>query len=214
MSELVLEAEFASGVTATDHIVHGVVDSTSEKDSQNNAFLTVGADGFKVAGIKDEIAAEITTEIAKLDATAGTQTVAADKHVAVEVVEADGKVTAVTVTESDIASASALTAEIAARKAVDGQTGDTYTANDTSALISGATSLNDADVKLNAALVELSGKVNSNEVVSGNGISVTAQNSKTQVAVRHGSVDGLTDALTFNNNGDLAFTGIIDAGVY
>lgn len=52
ISSLVLEAEFASGVTATDHVVHGVVDSTSEKGSSNNSFLTVGADGFKVDGIK------------------------------------------------------------------------------------------------------------------------------------------------------------------
>ena len=37
MSELVLETEFGSGVTVTDHVAHGVVDPTSE------AFLTVGA---------------------------------------------------------------------------------------------------------------------------------------------------------------------------
>ena len=61
MSELVLEAEFASGVTATDHIVHGVVDPTSEKNSGNTAsFLTVGKDGFKVDGIKNEIINRIT----------------------------------------------------------------------------------------------------------------------------------------------------------
>lgn len=211
MSELVLEAEFASGVTVTDHIVHGVVDSTSEKDSQNNAFLTVGADGFKVAGIKAEIAAEI----AKLDATAGTQTVAADKHVAVEVVEADGKVTAVTVTESDIASASDLTAEIAARKAVDGVNGDAYTADTNAHYISGASTLFGADQALDTAMYELSGKVNSNEVVQGDGITVDTTGAQTEVSVRHGSVDGqLTDALTFNANGDLAFTGIIDAGTY
>ena len=59
MSELVLETEFGSGVTVTDHVAHGVVDSTSEKDSSNNAFLTVGANGFKVDGIKAEIEAKI-----------------------------------------------------------------------------------------------------------------------------------------------------------
>lgn len=67
MSELVLETEFASGVTVTDHIAHGVVDSTSEKDSQSTPadFLTVGAGGFKVSGIKDEI----DRKIAALDNT-------------------------------------------------------------------------------------------------------------------------------------------------
>ena len=61
-----------------------------------------------------------------------------------------------TIGENDIASASALTAEIAARKAVDGQNGDTYAANAGTNYISAATSLNDADVKLDAALKSLS----------------------------------------------------------
>ena len=67
MSELVLEAEFDSGVTATNGVVHGVVDSASEKDSQSTPadFLTVGAGGFKVSGIKDEI----DRKIAALDNT-------------------------------------------------------------------------------------------------------------------------------------------------
>lgn len=103
MSELVLEAEFASGVTATDHIVHGVVDSSSEKDSQNIDFLSVGGAGFKVSGIKDEIERKINA----LDAEATG--VSSDGRVTVVVGEADGKVSGVTVTLSDIASASALT---------------------------------------------------------------------------------------------------------
>ena len=49
----------------------------------------------------------------------------------------------------------ALDAEIAARKAVDGQNGDTYSANTSANYISGATSLNDADIKLNDALASL-----------------------------------------------------------
>ena len=49
--------------------------------------------------------------------------------------------------------------EIAARKAVDGQSGDTYAANAKANYISAATSLNDADVKLDAALKGVSGKV-------------------------------------------------------
>ena len=106
ISSLVLEAEFASGVTAIDHVVRGVVDSASEKDSNNDSFLTVGTDGFKVDGIKDEIDAKI----AALDATGGTQTIATDKHVAVEVIETDGKITTVTVVEDNIADADDLAA--------------------------------------------------------------------------------------------------------
>lgn len=68
----------------------------------------------------------------------------------------DGSVT-YTIDLADVASATALTAEIAARKAVDGQNGDTYAANTNANFISNATSLNDADVKLDAAIKALSG---------------------------------------------------------
>lgn len=102
MSSLVLEAEFASGVTVTDHIAHGVVDSTSE------SFLTVGAGGFKLSGVQIAINSAVTSGLNSLDATAGTTTIESGKHVAVQVVEKDGKVTAVTTTESDIASKSDL----------------------------------------------------------------------------------------------------------
>lgn len=85
ISSLVLEAEFASGVTVTNHVAHGVVDSTSEKDESNVAFLTVGADGFKVSGIKDAI----DTKINKLDVT-GDTAVAGQYVAAIE--ETDGLV--------------------------------------------------------------------------------------------------------------------------
>lgn len=62
MSQLVLEQEFASGVGVTNHVVHGVVDQTSEE------FLTVGADGFKLSGVQDAI------DAAETAATAYTQT--------------------------------------------------------------------------------------------------------------------------------------------
>lgn len=63
----------------------------------------------------------------------------------------DGSVT-YTVNLTDVASKAALNAEIAARKAVDGQTGDTYAKNGDTNYISDASSLNDADVKLDVAL--------------------------------------------------------------
>lgn len=244
MSALVLESEFASGVTVTNNIAHGVVDPNSE------TFLTVGADGFKLAGVQDAI----NNAISALDAsvtggtTAGTKT---NGHVQVVVDEADGKLTAVTVNEANIAdadkladlsekavtevassndsiaatlsaatngtkhldiitdaskikmtgftNASAITDitesssvtdafkkvdevitekaetisaalndlettkaektdlndEIVARKKVDGQNGDTYSANTNANYISEATSLNDADIKLDIALKAL-----------------------------------------------------------
>ena len=252
LSQLILETEFASGVTFSNGVAHGVVDSTSEKDSSKKSFLTVGADGFKVDGIKGEI----DTKINALNATVGSTDVEGGKHVAVQVVEDVGKLTALTVTETDIASKSlldglsgktvtevassnnsieatlsdaadktkhldiitdaskikmsgftkadaftkitesssvtdallevdkvitekaevistalngleatkaektALDAEIKARKAVDGQNGDTYAANTNVNYIGNAKSLNDADIKLDAALKALDDKIN------------------------------------------------------
>lgn len=157
VSTFLVESEFASGVTSTDHIVHGVVDTASEKDESEVDFLTVGGGGFKVSGIKDAI----DTKINKLDADVSGKS--ADEHVSVEVVEADGKVTAVIVTTNNIASAQALSDEIAARKAVDGQNGSTYAANTNAHYISAATSLNDADVKIDAIIGEESDTVFSSE---------------------------------------------------
>lgn len=57
-----------------------------------------------------------------------------------------------TVNLTDVASKTALDAEIAARKAVDGQTGEAYVANANSNYISGVNSLNAADVQLDAIL--------------------------------------------------------------
>ena len=77
-------------------------------------------DGKEVA---DKVAAftnaRIREEIAKLDATAGGTTIAEGNHVAVQVVETDGKITGVNVNEKDIASAIALTTETSERKAAD-----------------------------------------------------------------------------------------------
>ena len=79
MSELVLETEFGSGVTVTNHVAHGVVDPTSE------TFLTVGADGFKLDGVQDAI----DTAISGLDVT--TDVAVAGQYVAA-IEETDGLV--------------------------------------------------------------------------------------------------------------------------
>ena len=101
VSALLVEAEFQSGVTATSAgIVRGVVDSTSE------GFLTVGANGFKLDGVQDAIDNAVGTAISGLDATV---TSTSGTFVDVTVDEKDGKITAVTVTEDNIAAADKLT---------------------------------------------------------------------------------------------------------
>ena len=109
VSKFLVESEFASGVTVdATGVVHGVVDTNSEKDSQATPvdFLTVGENGFKVSGIKNEIDRKINA----LDATGGTTTIDTNKHVAVQVVEENGLITAVNVNESNIADADDLAA--------------------------------------------------------------------------------------------------------
>lgn len=107
ISSLVLEAEFASGLTIENHVARGVVDPQSEKDSQNTPvdFLTVGADGFKVSGIKDEIDRKLANVVADLDATVTGET--ANQHITISIEELDGKLvqSGLTITESNIANA-------------------------------------------------------------------------------------------------------------
>lgn len=310
LSHLVLESEFASGVTSTNGVAHGVVDPTSEKDSSNDSFLTVGADGFKVNGIKGEISTKINTlnttvsgesadkkvnvkvtetngvitavgvigtdiasaqgladEItargnadaelsnrlgddvttintasAQLSALSGTSAdasgvtsvngakkyaqqyadekvaaVVADldanvsgnsTHVTVGVTEVNGVITAVSVSESNIANAGDLTAEIEARKAVDGQDGDKYAANTNVNYIGNAKSLNDADIKLDAALKKVDDAMLTG-VVAGNGITVSDKGNKSQIIdVKINNDGGIV------NDGTGLHLGTIDCGVY
>jgi hypothetical protein len=138
ISSLVLEAEFASGVTITDHVAHGVVDPTSE------AFLTVGADGFKLSGVQDAI----DTAVNALDAdVSGNST-----HVTVGVEEVDGVITAVTVSEDNIANADDL-AELS------GKTVTAITSNNGSitATIDDAVGNKSYNVETDASKIKMSG---------------------------------------------------------
>lgn len=91
----------------------------------------------------DAAKAAATTKVAK-DAQANHLTLTSSTA-------ADGSVT-YTIGESDIASKTDLDAEIAARKAVDGQAGQTYVANADANYINNVDSLNAADVRLDAIL--------------------------------------------------------------
>ena len=320
ISVFITEQEFASGVTfdSTENKVKGVVDPASEKNSGNTAFLTVGADGFKVNGIKQEIIDRINELDASVTggATAGTAT---SNHIQVVVDEADGKLTAVTVTETNIAdktkleelsaktvteiassnasisavssstadgtvkydvvtdaskikmsgftaaesgfteieqfssvteafkavetyvldneevvsnslndlneridelsggTTSGLTEEIAERRRIEGQNGSAYTANVSSSYISGATSLNDADVKLDAALKSLSDATVNEVQVNGVALAETSNAVNVQISAAAGTgaanspitvdTDSSTGAVTLKLEG-------LDCGTY
>ena len=254
VSSLVLEAEFASGVTVTNHIAHGVVDPDSE------TFLTVGGAGFKLSGVQNAIDAKVNAldvtgdtaaagkYVAAIEQTDGvvavktranvseavlnnyakesdasavaaTDTInqaisklenqvdAAKAAATTKVVEGtdagnnmtitsatsatDGSVT-YTVNLTDVASKAALDAEIAARKAVDGQNGDTYAANSNANYISEATSLNDADVKLDAAIkAEETARIAAIEALDSVGSASTTGHYLTSVTI----TDGLISAV-------------------
>lgn len=117
-----VEAEGDAYITATAegnkvkvgaNVQNLTITTTSGADSTIAGVEKSLVDGKEVA---DKVAsftnARIREEIAKLDATVGGTTVAEGKHVAVQVVETDGKITAVNVNENDIASEKALDAEV------------------------------------------------------------------------------------------------------
>lgn len=144
-----------------------VVKSVNTKTPTNGAVTVGGGDialtGYSKGSSADPVAAADTVNAAigklenQIDAAKAAATAVehanGNTHVTVtsSTDTTTGKVT-YTVNETNIADADDLTAEIAARKAVDGQSGDTYAANSNANYISVATSLNSADVLLDTAL--------------------------------------------------------------
>ena len=152
MSALVLESEFASGVTVTNNIAHGVVDQSSEK------FLTVGADGFKLAGVQDAI----NTAINGLDSDVSGNSV----HVTVGVKEVDGKLTAVTVNKANIADADDLEALSGKTVTEVASSNDSITANPSLA----ADGTKHLDIITDASKIKMTG-FTSTDVLSGIAVS-------------------------------------------
>ena len=215
------ESEFKDGLLVDNHQVKVKIDASSEVDSKDKPapFLTVGPDGLKLSGVKEEITRKIEAldvtdaaedgkyvsavnetdgkvsmtranvsdavlngyskgekpastvitatdklkdAIAKLEhqidnakAAATTKVVEgtdAGNNMSIVPTTGDDKSVTYTVNLTDVASKAALDAEIAARKAVDGQDGPDYVANANSNYIKAVDSLNAADVQLDAIL--------------------------------------------------------------
>ena len=120
-----------------------------KKDAESESFLSVGPNGVKVSGVQTAI------DTAKTKATSEVAIGDTETHITVTSSDATDGHKVYTIASADVASATDLTNEIAARKAVDGQSGDKYAANTTATYIKDATSLNDADVKLDTAVAAL-----------------------------------------------------------
>lgn len=151
-----------------DHVgVSGIsISDTNEisikiADGNEGNFLKLDAGGLKLVGVGEAIKKSATVVEKKAD----------DAHITVESRTENGHVV-YTIGSDNIASADSITAETEARKAIEGQSGNTYTANTGATYISGATSLNDADVKLDEAIKNLSSSVGKATILAGNGISV------------------------------------------
>ena len=151
-----------------DHVgVSGIsISDTNEisikiADGNEGDFLKLDAEGLKLVGVGEAIKKSATVVEKKAD----------DAHITVESRTENGHVV-YTIGSADVASADSITAETETRKTIEGQSGDTYTANTGATYISGATSLNDADVKLDEAIKNLSSSVGKATILAGNGISV------------------------------------------
>ena len=131
-------------------------------DGNEGNFLKLDAGGLKLEGVDAAIKKSATVVEKK----------SGDAHITVESrEETDGHVV-YAIGSDNIASADSITAETETRKLIEGQSGNTYTANTGATYISGATSLNDADVKLDEAIKNLSSSVGKATILAGNGISV------------------------------------------
>lgn len=155
-------------------------------DGNEGDFLKLDAEGLKLVGVGDAIKKSATVVEKK----------SGDAHITVESRTENGHVV-YTIGSVNIASADSITAETETRKTIEGQSGDTYTANTGATYISGATSLNDADVKLDEAIKNLSSSVGKATILEGNGISV--DNTPT---------DGTKVSVKLDNNGTAHGSGL------
>ena len=151
VSTFLAESEFKDGLEVVDHVVK------VKKAEGSEGFLTVGADGVKLDGVQAAINTAAASAKTKVEKTGeGSHiTVTSSKS------DVDGSVT-YQISESDIASANALTAETTARESADTALSDR--------LGDGVTS----DSTATAQFAELSNKLGTG-VTTAEGKTVTAQ---------------------------------------
>ena len=155
--DLVKDHVGVSGISISDTNEISIKIASGNEDN----FLKLDAEGLKLEGVDAAIKKSATVVEKKAD----------DAHITVTSRTEDGHVV-YAIGSVNIASADSITAETETRKVIEGQSGDTYTANTGATYISGATSMNDADVKLDEAIKNLSSSVGKATILAGKGISV------------------------------------------
>ena len=202
--DLVKDHVGVSGISISDTNEISIKIASGNEDN----FLKLDAEGLKLEGVDAAIKKSATVVEKKAD----------DAHITVESrEETDGHVV-YAIGSVNIASADSITAETETRKTIEGQSGDTYTANTGATYISSATSLNDADVKLDEAIKNLSSSVGKATILAGNGISVdNTPTNGTKVSVKldnketaHGSGLELTEKGLSINLSEIT----LDCGTY
>ena len=174
------ETDGIVGVKARANVSEAVLNNYA-KGSTGTAVAATDTINQAIGKLENQIdnaGAASKTTLTEVAADATIPDAGAPKIVVTKSTESDGHYN-YAVTAQDMASAAVLTAEIAARKAVDGQSGDTYTANSGTNYIASAGSLNAADVALDAAL-KVADDAMLTGVAAGNGISVSTKASKSQ----------------------------------
>ena len=204
-----------AGLDVTDAAVDGqVVTAVSETDGKiavkranvSEAVLNNYAKGTDATAIHatDSLNAalgKLENQVDKAKAAATTKVVeGTDNGNNMTITSATSKTdgsTTYTINLTDVASKTALDAEIAARKAVDGQDGQTYAANAGTNYISDATSLNDADKKLDAALKVEVVRANSAETSIDSVVGLTkAADGETRTYTNEGNYIGKVETKT------------------
>ena len=104
-------------VAETDGVITSV--SLEDKDIASATLLGTKTDASTVDSAFGRIAKEVAERKAAIQALDATVSSTGGSHVGVQVVEADGKITGVTVSETDIASNSDLSAEVTRAKAAE-----------------------------------------------------------------------------------------------
>jgi len=204
--------QYVAAIEETDGIVAVKTRANVSEAVLNN--YSKGSDATAVAATDtvNQAVSKLENQIDKAKAAATTKVVegtdAGNNMTIVPTTSSTDSSVTYTINLSDVASDSALTAEIAARKAVDGQDGQTYVANANTNYIGGATSLNDADVKLDAAL-----KARKDEIDGLSAKTVTAVEMTGGTAAISAHTDG-TKKITINTDGSqILATGYDATGV-
>lgn len=163
VSAFLSEKEFKDGLQVNNHEVSVKVDTSSEKvtigEGVTGDVLTATTDGVKVSNIQNAINYAISTLDANVTGgtTAGTKT---NGHVQVVVDEVDGKLTTVTVNETNIADADKL-AELSGKTVTEvASSNDSITA----ALSAATDGTKHLDIITDASKIKMTGFTNANVI--------------------------------------------------